>query len=130
MLLTLFTVYTQRGEHDIDSELIFKSNPEFVFHDSRGFEAGTVDELELVKKFIIERDDKTNLPDQLHAIWYCHYTFIAMDTSIYLPLGTALLSTTTDRFWPPTKYFLMSAIVEKVRVSKTSQIECLELSLH
>ena len=43
-----------------------------------------------------------------------------MYTSIYLPLGTALLPTTTDRFWPQTKYFLMSAIAEKVSMPKES----------
>jgi hypothetical protein len=43
-----------------------------------------------------------------------------VDTSIYLPLGTALLPTTTGQFWPQTKYFLMNAIAGKVRVTKVS----------
>ncbi|KAG2113747.1 uncharacterized protein F5147DRAFT_570991 [Suillus discolor] len=29
-----------RGLHDIENETVFRSNPGFVFHDSRGFEAG------------------------------------------------------------------------------------------
>ena len=65
-------LHIQRGEHDINNQLIFKSNPDFIFHDSRGFEAGTVDELELVKKFIRDRANTTALSDQLHAIWYCN----------------------------------------------------------
>jgi hypothetical protein len=65
-------LHIQRGEHDINNQLIFKSNPDFIFHDSRGFEAGTVDELELVKKFIRDRADTKELSDQLHAIWYCN----------------------------------------------------------
>jgi hypothetical protein len=65
-------LHIQRGEHNIDNQLIFKSNPEFIFHDSRGFEAGTVNELELVKEFIRDRADTRELPDQLHAIWYCN----------------------------------------------------------
>ncbi|KAJ7939555.1 hypothetical protein B0H13DRAFT_1548523, partial [Mycena leptocephala] len=31
----------QRGLHNVDNQLIFKSNPEFIFHDSRGFESGS-----------------------------------------------------------------------------------------
>ncbi|KAG2075919.1 hypothetical protein BDR04DRAFT_1046251 [Suillus decipiens] len=30
----------ERGEHDIENEMVFRSNPGFIFHDSRGFEAG------------------------------------------------------------------------------------------
>jgi hypothetical protein len=40
----------QRGEHDIENEMIFKSNMGFVFHDSRGFEAGSRSELDKVIK--------------------------------------------------------------------------------
>ena len=72
MFPTVNGLHIQRGEHDINNQLIFKSNPDFIFHDSRGFEAGTVDELELVKKFICDRADTKELSDQLHAIWYCN----------------------------------------------------------
>jgi len=60
-----------RGQHDIENEMVFRSNTGFVFHDSRGFEAGGVDELDAVKAFIAERSQKRKLLDQLHAIWYC-----------------------------------------------------------
>ncbi|KIJ61914.1 hypothetical protein HYDPIDRAFT_115415 [Hydnomerulius pinastri MD-312] len=61
---------TEHGLHDIENEMIFKSNPGFVFHDSRGFEAGGSDELGRIKKFIAARADKPYLKDHLHAIWY------------------------------------------------------------
>ncbi|KDQ11872.1 hypothetical protein BOTBODRAFT_34963 [Botryobasidium botryosum FD-172 SS1] len=60
-----------RGEHHIDYELRFPSNPGFVFHDSRGFESGAAEELELVRKFIQEQAALGSVSKQLHAIWYC-----------------------------------------------------------
>ncbi|KAF8221395.1 hypothetical protein L208DRAFT_1328194, partial [Tricholoma matsutake] len=45
----------QRGLHDIENQLVFASNPQFVFHDSMGFEAGGTGELEAVKAFIASR---------------------------------------------------------------------------
>ena len=41
-----------------------------MFHDSRGFEAGAVDELDLVKGFIESRLKEKELDQQLHAIWF------------------------------------------------------------
>ncbi|KZP02825.1 hypothetical protein FIBSPDRAFT_845498 [Athelia psychrophila] len=61
----------ERGYHDINNEMIFKSNPEFIFHDSRGFECGSVDETETVKRFLTERGQAGELKDQVHAVWYC-----------------------------------------------------------
>ncbi|KAJ7873899.1 GTP-binding protein [Mycena olivaceomarginata] len=61
----------RRGEHDITNQLVFKSNPGYIFHDSRGFESGSVDEIKRVKNFIAERAATKKLSDQLHAIWYC-----------------------------------------------------------
>ncbi|KAF7343579.1 GTP-binding protein [Mycena sanguinolenta] len=60
----------ERGEHDIENQLIFKSNPQFIFHDSRGFEGGSADEIQKVTTFIEERAETTELAEQLHAIWY------------------------------------------------------------
>jgi len=60
-----------RGLHDIENQLIFKSNRQFIFHDSRGFESGSIDETEKVKAFIAERAGSHHLFEQLHAIWYC-----------------------------------------------------------
>ncbi|KAF7335122.1 GTP-binding protein [Mycena venus] len=61
----------ERGVHNIGNQLRFKSNRQFVFHDSRGFESGSEDELNKVTAFIAERAASKHLSDQLHAIWYC-----------------------------------------------------------
>jgi hypothetical protein len=49
--------------------MVFQSNPGFVFHDSRGFEAGGKSEFDQVKAFIAGRSKEIKLKDQLHAIW-------------------------------------------------------------
>ncbi|KAJ6455187.1 hypothetical protein C8R45DRAFT_846054 [Mycena sanguinolenta] len=67
----LFCHRSKRGEHDIENQLIFKSNRQFIFHDSRGFESGSANEVQTVKDFIAARSAATALSDQLHAIWYC-----------------------------------------------------------
>ncbi|KAJ6526126.1 hypothetical protein DFH09DRAFT_171135 [Mycena vulgaris] len=66
-----------RGLHDINNQLIFKSNPQYIFHDSRGFESGSLEETNKVKSFIAKRAGGNRLADQLHAIWYC----LATDTN-------------------------------------------------
>ncbi|KAJ7251933.1 hypothetical protein C8J57DRAFT_1077810 [Mycena rebaudengoi] len=66
-----------RGLHDINNQLIFKSNPQYIFHDSRGFESGSLDETNEVKAFIALRATSNTLSEQLHAIWYC----LATDTN-------------------------------------------------
>ncbi|KAJ7069243.1 hypothetical protein C8F01DRAFT_510961 [Mycena amicta] len=62
---------TERGKHDIVDELIFKSNPQFIFHDSEGFESGSTSQVEKVKDFIKSKSEGRSLRDQLHAIWVC-----------------------------------------------------------
>ncbi|KDQ10678.1 hypothetical protein BOTBODRAFT_190331 [Botryobasidium botryosum FD-172 SS1] len=63
-----------RGEHNIEYSLRFPRSPGFVFHDSRGFESGAVEELELVREFIRKKASQGSMKDQLHAIWYCFPT--------------------------------------------------------
>ncbi|KDQ16722.1 hypothetical protein BOTBODRAFT_30638 [Botryobasidium botryosum FD-172 SS1] len=60
-----------RGIHNIEYELRFRSNPGFVFHDSRGFEAGATEELDKVRDFINKRAAERSVDKQLHAIWFC-----------------------------------------------------------
>ncbi|KIM58322.1 hypothetical protein SCLCIDRAFT_128390 [Scleroderma citrinum Foug A] len=60
-----------RGHHNIEDELIFQSNPGFIFHDSRGFEAGSVDELNVMKDFVAHRALMMKLEKRIHVIWYC-----------------------------------------------------------
>ncbi|KDQ17552.1 hypothetical protein BOTBODRAFT_577359 [Botryobasidium botryosum FD-172 SS1] len=62
---------SQRGLHNIENELRFHSSPGFVFHDSRGFEAGATEELEKVRAFIDSRAAERSVDKQLHAIWFC-----------------------------------------------------------
>ncbi|KAI9428761.1 hypothetical protein H4582DRAFT_1829315 [Lactarius indigo] len=60
-----------RGIHDIDRPFAFASNPQFIFHDSPGFETGDESQLKKVQSFIEERARATEVDDQLHAIWFC-----------------------------------------------------------
>ncbi|KAJ8581292.1 hypothetical protein M405DRAFT_832793 [Rhizopogon salebrosus TDB-379] len=60
-----------RGFHDIKNELVFRSNPGFIFHDSCGFEAGGEDEFKQMKEFVSERACTRKLNERIHAIWYC-----------------------------------------------------------
>ena len=59
----------QRGEHDIENEMIFESNTGYIFHDSRGFEAGRTSELDKVKDFLQKRSAQRTIRDQVHVIW-------------------------------------------------------------
>ncbi|KAH0826998.1 GTP-binding protein [Lanmaoa asiatica] len=60
-----------RGIHNVENELIFRSNEKLVFHDSQGFEAGREDEFLQMKRFIADRARTTILKKRIHAIWYC-----------------------------------------------------------
>ena len=60
----------QRGEHDINDELIFTNHNGYIFHDSRGFEAGSEYELEKVQEFVKSKSQQKQLKDRLHAIWF------------------------------------------------------------
>ena len=59
----------KRGMHDIENEMVFRSNSGFVFHDSQGFEAGGVKEFDRMKDFVAERAKTTFLKRRIHAIW-------------------------------------------------------------
>jgi hypothetical protein len=60
----------QRGQHDINDELIFTNHDGYIFHDSRGFEAGSKDELATVQEFVKSKSQQKRLGDRLHAIWF------------------------------------------------------------
>jgi GTP-binding protein EngB required for normal cell division len=61
----------ERGDHNIEDELIFTNHDGYVFHDSCGFEAGNEDELRIVQDFVRKKATARRLQDRLHAIWYC-----------------------------------------------------------
>ncbi|KDQ10368.1 hypothetical protein BOTBODRAFT_115876, partial [Botryobasidium botryosum FD-172 SS1] len=64
-----------RGTHNIEYELRFRSNPRFVFHDSRGFEAGSTEELETVRVFIDNggKNPKKTKNVSLEQCWFCTF---------------------------------------------------------
>jgi hypothetical protein len=69
----------------IDYEITYPNSPHFVFHDSRGIEAGAESDsqgtdssaeydagklrIEYIQKFIDDRAQRRRIADQLHAIW-------------------------------------------------------------
>jgi hypothetical protein len=74
----------QRGYHNIENELVFRSNPGFVFHDSCGFETGSVEELEAMKKFVTNRATTMRLEDRIHAIWWDNDNFCTRGEHVWL----------------------------------------------
>jgi hypothetical protein len=62
--------YLQRGQHNIDDELIFTNHEGYIFHDSRGFESGSEDELKTVQEFVKRKSQAKRLKDRLHVIWF------------------------------------------------------------
>ncbi|KAG6905916.1 hypothetical protein DXG01_016958 [Tephrocybe rancida] len=59
------------GHADIDKEYTSYDNPYFALHDSKGFQPGTTNNLDIVKDFIHRRCKGGSIKDQLHAIWLC-----------------------------------------------------------
>lgn len=81
--------HNKAGEADIDYEFISPQNERFVFHDSKGFEPGERDNLEMVQGFIERRSNIPALKDRLHAVWLC----------LEIPrAGGRLLETGTEEF--------------------------------
>ena len=58
-----------RGEHDVRKGVQIPGRNDFILHDSRGFEAGSEEEFDVVEAFINERIDQEDLAKQLHVIW-------------------------------------------------------------
>ncbi|KIM30955.1 hypothetical protein M408DRAFT_65939 [Serendipita vermifera MAFF 305830] len=90
---SILTASAGRGEHDIENEMVFTSNPGFRFHDSRGFESGGIDELDRVKAFITQRSQDRKVENRLHAIWYCipmddGRPFTAAEVQFFSEIGT------------------------------------------
>jgi hypothetical protein len=56
--------------HHIEDELIFTNHDGYIFHDSRGFEAGGEEELQIVQDFVRRKSREERLEDRLHAIWF------------------------------------------------------------
>jgi len=68
----------QRGQHDINDELIFTNYDGYIFHDSCGFTTGSEDELKIVQEFVQRKSRERRLQDRLHVIWFvlsCIYSY-------------------------------------------------------
>ncbi|KAI6155920.1 hypothetical protein BKA82DRAFT_998898 [Pisolithus tinctorius] len=61
----------KRGYHNIENELVFNNNRHFVFHDSCGFEAGSEQQFNMMKEFVMDRAKTAKLDKRIHAIWFC-----------------------------------------------------------
>ncbi|KAH9047805.1 hypothetical protein EDB84DRAFT_1460331 [Lactarius hengduanensis] len=59
-----------RGEHTIDDQLVFSNHTGYIFHDSRGIESASTDELGILKEFIRRKCGEKRLQNRLHAIWF------------------------------------------------------------
>jgi len=73
----------QRGLHNIEDELVFANHDGYVFHDSRGFEAGGEDELKIVQDFVRRKSQEKRLNDRLHAIWFVPCRLAYLDLQIH-----------------------------------------------
>jgi hypothetical protein len=62
-------ILVQRGQHNIEDEYVFESHEGYVFHDSRGFEAGDDSELKIIQTFVSRASRENRMNDRLHAIW-------------------------------------------------------------
>jgi hypothetical protein len=49
---------------------VFTNHDGYIFHDSRGFEAGSEDELKIVREFVLRKSREKRLKNRLHAIWF------------------------------------------------------------
>jgi len=86
----------QRGEHNIENELTFTNHRGYVFHDSRGFEAGDQKELKIVQDFVRRRSQDTKLAERLHAIWFVTFGTVLVIASSHTFSGIAFRWTTLD----------------------------------
>ena len=87
----------QRGLHSIDDEIVFSNHDGYVFHDSRGFEAGGEDGLKIVQEFVLRKSRERRLEDRLHAIWFVPLGIFGHKFTKGCFSGTAFRWTTFDQ---------------------------------
>lgn len=82
--------YTQ-GVHDINQAFESPNHPGLLIHDSRGWQAGSDDELELIAQFLRHRAFQKDPAEALHVIWYdAHVNKVFRADNI---TGSALMQT-------------------------------------
>jgi hypothetical protein len=82
--------------HNIEDELIFTNHTGYIFHDSRGFEAGGEAELNIVQEFVRRKSRERQMEDRLHAIWFVPFG-ICPSKFTRLLAGTAFQWTMFDQ---------------------------------
>ncbi|KAH6656525.1 hypothetical protein BKA67DRAFT_618608 [Truncatella angustata] len=60
-----------QGVHDINKAFESPKHPGLLIHDSRGWQAGSDTELELIAKFLRHRAFQKDAAEALHVIWFC-----------------------------------------------------------
>ncbi|KAF9059039.1 hypothetical protein BDP27DRAFT_527863 [Rhodocollybia butyracea] len=68
---TILEPSVERGESRIDWEITYPSDSNYVFHDSRGMEAGSDQEVQFLRNFMHRRRNMNALKNRLHVIWFC-----------------------------------------------------------
>jgi len=66
---------SQRGEHEIEDELVFSNHTGYIFHDSRGIECGDTKEVDILQEFIRHKGSERRLQSRLHAIWFALFVY-------------------------------------------------------
>ncbi|KAI1188829.1 hypothetical protein F5B17DRAFT_394021 [Nemania serpens] len=61
----------EHGVHDVDEGFEMDTLPGLIVHDSRGFQSGATEEIELLEKFVKKRASAAKSEDRLDAIWFC-----------------------------------------------------------
>ncbi|KAJ2994029.1 hypothetical protein NUW58_g1658 [Xylaria curta] len=61
----------EHGMHDVDEGFEMDTLPGLIVHDSRGFQSGATEEIELLEKFVKKRAAAARPEDRLDAIWFC-----------------------------------------------------------
>lgn len=60
-----------QGVHDINQAFESPRHPGLLIHDSRGWQAGSDSELELIARFLRNRAFQKDAAQALHVIWFC-----------------------------------------------------------
>ncbi|KAK5273023.1 hypothetical protein LTR96_002655 [Exophiala xenobiotica] len=61
----------KQGDHDINQAFESPNHPGLLIHDSRGWQAGSDKELDLIAKFLRHRAFQRDPAQALHVIWFC-----------------------------------------------------------
>lgn len=77
-----------QGNHDINQAFESPNHPGLLIHDSRGWQAGSDHELDLIAQFLRHRAFQKDPAEALHVIWYA--TLIHQISALIVDPGSAL----------------------------------------